>query len=161
MKQSVTFLAISLFGLWGCKDQKQPDIPVEPQIYNLSMNPNKMNVADPNALIKIQFEFRDGDQDIANDPNGTDSSIFIKDSRDTGLLDYTFVYPMPYIPNNLRPEGALEGFVTINLNNAYFSARDSLHFALGKDTLYWSIYLRDQSGHRSNTVETDPIYLTY
>lgn len=160
MKKLSILICILLLGVYSCK-KETTDYPNEPQIYYLSTNPNQIQVTNPNEYITIQFRFTDGDQDLADDPNESDSTIFIKDSRDTGMLDYTYTYPMPYIAKNLRPDGGLEGVVTLHLSNAYFSPRDSQHLALGKDTMVWFIHIMDNAGQKSNTIQSDTIYLNY
>lgn len=160
MKNFLLILFILFFGLASC-NKNESEYPKEPQIYYLNTNPDKIRVSDPNQFISIQFRFTDGDQDIANNPDETDSTIFLRDSRDTSTLLYTYVYPMPYISPDLRPNGGLEGMVTLHLSNAYFSPRDSLHLALGKDTMVWLIYIKDNAGNKSNTIKSDTIYLNY
>lgn len=160
MKKIAGILSTLLvFGI-SCKRDKT-DYPIPPQIYNQSTNPHKIKVTDPTSSIKIKFSFKDGNQNIANNPNETDSTIFIKDSRDTSAEDFSYVYPMPFIPKNLRPKNGIQGTVTLNLSNAYFSPKDSLHFALGKDTMYWSIYIMDNDSNISNTIKSDTIYIDY
>lgn len=160
MKKLILIVCILFAALSSCKKETQ-EYPKEPQIYYLNMNPDKIRVSDPNQFIDIQFRFTDGDQNIATNPDETDSTIFLKDSRDTTMAPYTYAYPMPYIPQDLRPDGGLEGMVTLHLSNAYFSPRDSLHLALGKDTMIWFIYIKDNAGNISNTIQTDTVYLNY
>lgn len=161
MKKRLLLLPLLLLIGWTACKEKVADYPIEPQIYYLNMSTDHIKVSDQSQFVDIHFRFTDGDQDIARNQEGTDSVIFLKDSRDTDTVAYTYVYPMPYIPGELRPKGGLEGHVTLHLTNAYFSPRDSLHLALGKDTMVWFLYIEDEAGHKSNTIKTDTIYLDY
>jgi hypothetical protein len=103
------------------------------------------------------LKFTDGDGDIGRDPKQEMQSLYITDSRDSTKV---YPYPFPFIDDNMRPsDGGLEGFITIKLGRQYFNVTDSLHIALGKDTLHWDIYIKDEAGHKSNVVSTDPIYI--
>ena len=160
MKKTV-FLAFCLL-IWGTSCKKETaKYPNTPQIYYQSINTHQVQVTDPNTMVSVRFKFTDGDQNIADNPEETDSTIFLLDSRDISGNDYTYAYPMPYIPKAQRPNGGLEGVVTLNLNNGYFSPKDSLHLALGKDTMFWLIYIQDNDGNKSNIIKTDTIYLNY
>lgn len=160
MKKLLLLLFLSALTTVSCK-KNAIVYPDTPQIYDQTTQPDHIKVSDPNAFVSIQFRFIDGDHNIADDPNETDSTIFIKDSRDTSSKPYTYTYPMPYIPPEMRPAGGLQGSITLHLSNAYFSPRDSTHLALGKDTMFWSIYVKDDNGNISNTIHSDTIYISY
>lgn len=160
MKKTAFFALCLLIWTASCK-QKVAEYPNKPQIYYQSINTHQVRVSDPNTMVSIHFKFTDGNQNIANDPAEQDSTIFLLDSRDVSGNDYTYAYPMPYIPKDQRPDGGLEGTITLNLNNGYFSPKDSLHLALGKDTMFWMIYIKDNDGNKSNIIKTDTIYLNY
>jgi hypothetical protein len=155
------FLLLSLIALFASCVKKPGSYPPEPQIYYLSTRPNLVNFKDTSSGVKIELKFTDGDGDIGRDPKQETQSIYLRDSRDTSTsVDYTFQYPFPFIDENMRPkDGGLEGFITVSLGRQYFSVSDSLHLALGKDTMHWDIYIKDEAGHKSNVISTDPIYI--
>ncbi|WP_118975532.1 hypothetical protein [Taibaiella koreensis] len=160
MKRQI-FLLLSL-ALFLASCTKQPkDYPPEPQIYYLSLRPQQVNLNDT-AGVLIELKFTDGDGDIGTDRSGETKNIFLKDSRDTSSSPFTLRQPFPYIEDYMRPtKGGLEGFLSINMGRQFFSVTDSLHLALRKDTLYFNIYVEDDAGHKSNVVQTDPIYLEF
>lgn len=159
------FLLLSLIALFASCVKKPGSYPPEPQIYYQSTRPNIVNVEDTSVSVKIELKFTDGDGDIGRDQKQEVQSVFIRDSRDTNTsIDYTFPQPFPYIGDEMRPkDGGLEGFITLSLSKAFFLAiqPDSLHLALGKDTMHWDIYIKDEAGHKSNVVSTDPIYIEF
>lgn len=161
MKRQIFLLSGLILLLASC--QKEPgSYPPEPQIYYQKVIPNVMNLGDTISKIGITIGFNDGDGDIGTDPQEEKKSIFIKDSRDTTSLDYSYRYAFPYIEDYMRPKkGGLEGVITISLGKEYFLITDSLNLALRKDTLQFDIYVEDDAGHRSNTITTDPIYIEF
>jgi hypothetical protein len=155
------FLLLSLLALFASCVKKPGSYPPEPQIYYQTMTPNVVNLKDTAAGVLIELKFTDGDGDIGRDQSQAVQSVFLRDSRDTSTsVDYTFTHPFPFIGDDMRPEdGGLEGFITLKLGKGYFNISDSLHAALGKDTLHWDIYIKDEAGHKSNVVSTGPIYI--
>jgi hypothetical protein len=126
------------------------------------MTPKRVDLNDTAAKVLIELKFTDGDGDIGRDESMSKRNIFIKDSRDTSSQSYTYQYPFPYIPPYMRPTGGgLEGFIAINLGKQYFSITDSLHLALRKDTLQYTIYVEDEAQRRSNLVYTDSLYISF
>ena len=161
MKRQI-FLLLGLLLLMVSCTKEPKDYPPEPQIYYQTMTPNVIDLNDTIAKIIIELKFTDGDGDIGRDESTTQRNIFLKDSRDTSKQTYTYQYPFPYIPPYMRPsKGGLEGFIAINLGKQYFSITDSLHLALRKDTLQFTIYVEDEAKHRSNLVTTDSIYIQF
>lgn len=162
MKRQI-FLLLGLLVLLISSCTKEPkDYPPEPQIYYQTMTPKQVDLNDTNTKVIIELKFTDGDGNIGNSEGMTEQSIFLKDSRDTSSQTYTYQYPFPYIPPYMRPSnGGLEGFIAINLGKQYFSITDSLHLALRKDTLYYTIYVEDEAKNRSNLITTDTVYIQF
>lgn len=157
----VSALLIPGIILWAsCKD-KGATFPDEPQLTHVSTTPNKIHIFDSTSETYILVRFTDGDGDIGTDPDEETRSIFIKDSRDTLPGDSTFSYPFPYIKPNIRPDGGLEGTFSLRLDRAYYNPWDSLHLALGADTMIWSIFVIDDAGNKSNTITSDTIFIDY
>lgn len=157
-KPMLCFLVFILAGI-SCR-KKVNEFPPEPEITYISTLPHEIHLLDTAALIQIKFHFTDGDGDIGLDPLEEKLGIFLKDSRDTTIRDSTIGYPFPYIEPSMRPKGGLEGTVTVNLTRQFFPL-DSLHTALGGDTLTWFLYVRDTSGNKSNMIQSDTIYIKY
>jgi len=161
MKRILVLSIIALLAITACDKKPSDYFPVEPQIYYKSIN---KNIIDPTALedtLKISLEFTDGDGDLGTDAQEQTLSIFLKDSRDTSASS-VIKYPFPYIPPYMRPKnGSLQGSININLGSENFSIKDSLHLALRADTLFFRIYVMDNAGHVSDTVNTDTIYLKF
>src|SRR5690606_24962236 len=97
-----------------------------------------------------------------DDPAEQRMGIFIRDSRDTSEADFTFAFPFPYIPDDLRPDDrSLDAALTLKLGRQYFPPRDSLHAALKHDTMTWFFYIMDADSNKSNIVQSDTIYVDY
>lgn len=152
----LSFCALLLFA--SC--EKQPDqFPDEPQIYYKNTTPRTINILDTAGAVKIGFEFTDGDGDIGRDQTESEYAIFVYNPSDTTRERDTLPFPFPYIADNLRPsKGGLSGDVTLNMTRAFFSL-DSLHVALGGDTVIFNIFIKDQKGHVSNIITTDSIFV--
>jgi len=163
---TMKFNIILLLSMMACMASclKQPgSYPPEPQIYHLSTRPNTINLNDTINAVQVELKFNDGDGDIGTDPQAGIQNIFIRSSKDTSTSqDYTYALNFPYVQDYMRPKnGSLSGFFTLNLTKQFFSITDSLHLALRKDTITWSIYVVDDAGHKSNVVTTDPIYIEF
>ncbi len=160
MIQKYTIFVLLTILFTACVKEEVNVFPDEPAIQYLNMAPTRLNLLDTTALIEMQFSFQDGDGDIGKDPAEEQMNIFLKDSRDTTSELFTYAYPFPYIPESKRPKGGLEGTVTMKLGREYFPPKDSLHIALGKDTLVLHIFIEDDAGNISNTITTDTIYVS-
>ncbi|HLS70213.1 MAG TPA: hypothetical protein VK027_00985 [Chitinophagaceae bacterium] len=158
VKKYIILLLLAII-LYSCDKKDAVNVPNEPMIELISMQPNTINVLDSTSLIKLVFYFEDGDGDLGRDATEEQMQIFVKDSRDTSAAFFTYSYPFPYIPESQRPKGALHGTVTLNFGREYFPPQDSLHIALGKDTLYFEVYIVDEAENKSNTIVTDSIFV--
>jgi hypothetical protein len=159
MKKLLLFFPVFVLAGISCK-KKGNEFPPEPAITYISTLPHEIHIFDTTALIQIKFHFTDGDGDLGLDPSELKLGIFLKDSRDTTTRDSTVGYPFPYIAPSMRQKGGLQGTVSVNLTREFFPI-DSLHVALGGDTLSWFIYVQDTSGHKSNVIQSDTIYIKY
>ena len=120
-----------------------PDYSPIPEITFDSISAN--NIKAQQDSITFWIDFTDGDGDLGSDelPN-----LFFLDSR-TG---YTDSFKIP----SLTPQGNVKA---ITGTIAY--ARSSFNCIPGKafDTLYYTIYIEDRAGNKSNLVVTPQIYL--
>lgn len=154
----ITLLAI-LFT--ACQKEEPKEVSETPKIFYTSLEPNKVHLLDSTALVVLTFAFTDGDGDLGWDPAEETINIYVKDSRDTSSLDYTYEYPFPYIPESLRPKnGVLFGETSLNFGREFFFPQDSLHAAIGKDTMHFQVYIKDTTGNKSNVIETENIYIS-
>lgn len=160
MKKTLLFGLALMLLTFSCKKEEE-SFPPEPQIYYESTLPNTINVFDTNANTVIRFGFVDGDGDIGTDPKGETMSIYLRDSRDTSMEESTYQYPFPFIPDAIRDKKSIGGSLALNLGNQYYRIWDSLHLALQKDTMVWSIYIMDDAGNKSNIIHSDTIYIQY
>lgn len=158
MKNMSLLGLLGFFLVFSCtKDPKA--YPPEPQIYYQSVKPAVIDLSAENQSVDIIFSFTDGDGDIAQDQTETEPAIYVRRQRDTLAAPYAF--PMPFIPENVRPEkGGVEGRVVINLGKEFFSI-DSLHSVWGGDTVAFDIYIKDLTGNRSNVITTDSVIVTF
>ena len=152
----LTFCALLLFA--AC--EKQPDqFPIVPQIYYKYTTPRTIRILDTASLIKIGFEFTDGDGDIGRDENEVQLAIFVYNKLDTTKERDTLPFPFPFIAKSMRPtKGGLNGDVILNMPGQFFSL-DSLHVALGGDTVIYNIFVKDDAGNRSNIITSDTIFV--
>lgn len=150
----LTFCALLLFA--AC--EKQPDqYPDEPQIYYKNTTPRTISIQDTAALVKIGFEFTDGDGNIGWDE--ARAAIFVYNLRDTTKERDTLPFPFPLIEDGMRPrKGGLTGDVTLNMGRQFFSL-DSTHVSLGGDTVIFNIFIKDEAGNMSNIITTDSIFV--
>lgn len=160
-KYAIFILLATISLLVACERKPINEFPEEPFIEYQHMTHNEINALDSTANIALYFLFQDGDGDIGRDSEELVPAIFVKDSRDTSSNNFTYEYPFPYIPEAERPQGGLEGSVTLNFGREYFAPRDSLHIALRKDTLVYFIYIKDEAGNESNLIMSDTIYVSF
>lgn len=161
MKEKIVLLLGLIVFMASCT--KEPDdYPPEPQIYYQGTIPNRINLTQSDAKVRIELKFHDGDGDLGHTENA--KSVFLKSSKDTTSAPFTYEYPFPYIPDHMRPkQGGLEGFIDINLGVQFFTIPpwDTAHLNARKDTLQYTIYIMDETGHKSNLVTSDTIYVEF
>jgi len=152
----LTLSALWVIGLFSCRKDSEKSFSDTPQITYKGISNSRINFFDTGVACNITLEFTDGDGNIGRKE---DSVITIQDFRSDTLYK-SYQYPFPIIGSEFRDHKWLEGTVRITLNTVFFTPRlDSLHLAEKKDTLYFKIYLKDEAGNRSNTVQTATIYM--
>ncbi len=158
MKSRIILSLCALLLFASC--EKQPDqYPDEPQIYYKYTTPRTISIEDTAGLIKIGFEFTDGDGNIAIDETEMEMAIFAYNRLDTSAKRDTLPFPFPYIADGLRPrKGGLAGDVILNMGRQFFPL-DSLHSVLGGDTVVFDIFIKDLAGNASNILTTDTIFV--
>lgn len=160
IRQIFLFLLILVLG--DCK--QRPTFPASPEISYLEMK--KMKVIGSSGYkdsVVISLYFKDGDGDLGNYTstnyfcdvfaklNGDFAKVIIQDS----------VLPITYLDKNgtfpsLNPDGR-QGPIEGSLN---YGASLDLRFYI-KDsssyTLKFKVYVKDNAGHSSNTIETPEV----
>lgn len=110
----------------------------------------------------ITFSFTDGDGDLGS-VNG-EPNIFIFDGRDTFEKP---AYQIPYIDQEGAGNG-ISGEIRIRLlstcciyprSTGIPPCDTSKNAPQNLDTVFYWIYIRDQAGHNSDTIQTAPITL--
>ncbi|WP_116124944.1 hypothetical protein [Lewinella sp. IMCC34183] len=136
-----------------------PDYPDEPVIQYESISKNTLYqfTNGPADSVVIQFSFTDGDGDISVQDS---SDIFYVDSR------FPEVPPTPLSLPTVPSEGTGNGisgdvfFTLINTNQICCKFNDRFCIAdpaYPVDTFSLFIYMVDQAGHISNTIQTEQI----
>ena len=140
---------------------KPPTYPDEPQIEYRGTN--KASVLQGNPQLPIDtllvfFSFTDGDGDISFPSDSLD--IFLTDSR----TDLTTNLRFPVIPAEGTGNG-ISGEVTLRLINRDYLCCINNNFicridpAFPRDTVSFTVQIRDRAGNLSNKIQTETIEL--
>lgn len=139
----IVFLGIIAF--YCCK--KAPSYPATPSLTWLNATPNPVKIGTDS--LKLKFLFTDGDGDLGL----ADTSIFITDIRPNNTnTPFTYTFNLPNIPSKGSYK-QITGNISVNMfsNNSCRPGHDT------RDTVSYSIYVKDKAGNRSNTITTPPI----
>ena len=143
-----------------------PNYPKEPVIEFKSISKTQM-FQDIDALpadsIVLTFTYTDGDGDIGSMGADSSSSLFFIDQRDNKTL--VPAYRLPFI----EPQGTgngISGEISVRLGQTccIFIGPGGIpqtceDVPTAKDTVIYSVYIRDRAGHESNRILTPPITL--
>ncbi len=143
---------------------KPPDYPNEPVIAFKSQTKNLLRqtgLGTPDSVL-ITFSFTDGDGDLGSENNEL-PDIFITDSRDSVTKP---PYSIPFIGSQGTGNG-ISGEVSIALPTTcciYFPPGSEfpltcLDVPIAFDTLFYTIYIKDRAGNKSNVIQTEVISL--
>jgi hypothetical protein len=138
-----------------------PDYPVEPYLEFIGVSKDTLKRG---AMFEdstfVTFSFTDGDGDIGH-PDTLD--LFVKDTR-LGIIDNQYIIPeVPKLGNG----NGIKGEITIRLfttccifptNLGLDPCKDETP-SFPYDKVVYEIFLVDQAGHKSNTIQTTPIYI--
>lgn len=146
MKQ-IIFIVVLVIGFSSCN--KLTKLSNIPKIKFNGFNANLIE-AGSNQTLSIFIGFEDGDGNIGfGTPN-----LFLRDSRDTIFVPFT----IPTIGSQYNPKDGLKGVFEILYPAAFLLTRsDSIH--LDTDTLHWDIYMIDEAGNHSDTVQSSDLVL--
>jgi len=156
-------IAVLVFSIFSCR--KIEKLPPEPTVEfrSFSVFDTVDILGNPARAGKLTFYFEDGDGDLGlPDPDTTgtmaSSNLFLQLFRQTGgefvLVPITDpLYPSEYrIPFMETPGQNKIMRGTIDVTLIYFFYNDT-------DTLYYDFWIRDRSGHDSNTATTCVVIL--
>ncbi|GIV31058.1 MAG: hypothetical protein KatS3mg029_0409 [Saprospiraceae bacterium] len=137
-----------------------PDYPVEPHIEFLSVSKDTLKRGIFTDTTFVRISFTDGDGDIGHDDT---LDLFLIDTRDGSL---TNKFTIPEVPK-LGANNGIKGEITIQVPSSCCLFDPDLlldpcndeHPSLPYDRIVYEIFLIDRAGHRSNVVQTTPIYI--
>ena len=143
----IIIILLTLVITYSCnKETKYSNIP---KIKFLSLSHSVVKAGSDTDIV-IRFDFEDGDGNIGF---GT-KNLILSDSR----YNDTIPYEIPVIEERYSPENGLKGIIQVSYSAAFlFTRTDSVH--LESDTLRWNIYMKDQAGNVSNTIQTSDLIL--
>ena len=142
---------------------KPPDYPIEPKITfkTLSKNTMKQGQSPNDDFLFLTIDFTDGDGDIGNSAGDTLTkyNIEIIDTRDSSLIPYKApIVPLIGANNGISGEIEIKLFTTCCYYADGFRPCEP-HPVIPADTLTYKVAIFDRAGHKSNVIETPPIYL--
>lgn len=138
-----------------------PDYPIEPIIEYVGMSKDTLKrgaMQEDTTFITISFT--DGDGDIGNKDT---LDLFVTDVR-TGVLENQFRVPL--VPD-LGASNGIKGEITFRLFTTCCIFPPELgldpcngeHPSFRYDKVIYEVYIRDRAGHKSNVIETNPVYI--
>lgn len=115
---------------------------------------------DSTSFLLVNFEFTDGDGDIARrDPN-IDTSIVTLVYRVNDTTNPRYVFPMPVVSEDVyQKNGGIKGTMHLNMPNYYFYPRVDTAHREGLDTMILGVFIQDYAGNSSDTINVGPIYI--
>lgn len=153
MKSQLFLIPVVILMIALSCNKSQLGFPKEPVITLKNFYPDSIQAGSVTDSFIFNFDFTDGDADIATGNLAGDFELFIKDSRDTEFLYKDF---LPAIDEDVRdPKLGLQGTVTKKLQGIFFNIRDTFE----RDSLSFDFYLKDAAGNKSNVITTKQVYL--
>lgn len=121
-----------------------------PKITYKSMQPKIIQAGSSSGGTLISFIIEDGDGDIGFNTK----NLYLKDSRDSTQV----IMKIPEIPSEYGPNNGIKGTITVSYLSAWLLLRsDTAH--INSDTLHWDIFIKDEAGNVSNTIQTEDLIL--
>lgn len=119
---------------------KKDHFPSTPDLQFESINPNVAE-AGKDTLISIVCSFKDKEGDIGG-------FVYFRQSN---FPDFDSTYSLPSLPQQPNMQGNI--ILQLHSNDIIFP------FSSGTDTVTYFLYIKDQAGHTSDTVETSKVVL--
>ncbi|HAR20177.1 MAG TPA: hypothetical protein DCR46_05905 [Cytophagales bacterium] len=165
---------ILLLAIFLCACKKRPNFPKTPEITFLSVNKQTITsygvgIISKRDSVTISLYFKDGDGDLGSDDSNAGLNLFCKVLRkiENGYsqipvydTNKNFLY---YIDKNgrfpsLNPDGR-QGPIEGTLNYGPTLDFRSVIKDTNRYTLKFQIYMKDNNGNTSNTVETNDVLI--
>ena len=135
---------------FSCKQKSA--YPPEPKLTYNSLQPKILKAGSSNGYTLVSLGIVDGDGDIGFNTD----NLYFHDSRDS--TNQWIKMRIPEIPGDYSPGAGIKGSIEVIYLAAWLLLRpDTAH--LHSDTLHWSIFMKDEAGHISDTVETEDLIL--
>ncbi len=159
-RKVMTLLGVGILVFLAHSCVNPPDFPSEPEIEFISITPSvyfQKIAGNPDDTIAIKFSFKDGEGDIGFD-NNDPKDIFVYDNRD----DFRRLFSFPVIPDEGSGNG-IKGEATILIVDQVCciypdgSTPCLRNSRFPRDTISFSIEVRDREGNMSNRITTDVI----
>ena len=160
--QTAKFLPLGLLA-FALACASPPDYPMEPFIKDMQLSKDTLQRATKGNVFLdstfVSFSFTDGDGDIGDQDS---INLFLKDLRDNVVLKNR----IPFVPE-LGASNGIKGQITVKVYTTCcifppqlgldpcFDTDPSFPF----DEVVYEIYITDRAGHKSNVLQTAPIYI--
>lgn len=138
---------ISLINMGGCITPPEYDIVPEITFQTI----DKTNAKAGEDSLIVSFTFTDGDGDLGVSDTQSTINAWLIDNR----TNFPYTYQIPFIPQK-GTSNAISGTIHITVSPLTISCRPDHPI---RDTLSYSIYIRDRAEHKSNVITTPDIYL--
>ena len=126
----------------GCTE-KEDNIDRVPQIAFVEMNPETATQFEDSIIIRVSYTDNDGD---LGHENPDSLSVFVLDNRLTTADRY---YLSPLTPNG--EELKIKGVFRIKIANTFLIGNG------GEEQTYYTIWLKDRAGNKSNSILTSTL----
>ena len=141
---SIPLLMLTVLTGLACeKVVDEPVFDLQPSIELLEVSSD--TIIEFQQSIDLLIRYEDGDGDIGH-PDADQNSLFVKDAR---LEREDAYYVAPIAP--VGSEVSITGTLRLQLDNTFLLGNADV------ETTVFSLYLVDQAGNQSNTIETPPI----
>ena len=133
-----------------------PDYPIEPQILYKALSKTTMRQGQLGTedSLYMYLTFTDGDGDLGDKDS---LNVFLTDKRNNQTADR---FRIPYVPVEGAKNG-ISGELRILLFTTCCNVLPPCEPSKTKpiDTLIYDVYIKDRAGHKSNVIQTAPIFL--
>ena len=122
---------------------KNKNFPSTPRLTFKSISPQSLSNNSNDSTLTIVCSFKDAEGDITG-------PVYFMQSNNTDI-GYDSLYSLPGLPARKNMEGDI--ILQLGSNDIYFPGGSSV------DTVTFSLYIKDEAGHTSDTVKTSKVVL--
>ncbi len=141
MKRFGALAVIGVLAALSCG--KNGNFPSTPYLGFTSISPDHLVNGDTANVITIVCEFRDAEGDLSG-------PVFFQQSNNP--VGFDSLYVLPNLPDQKNMKGNL--ILQLHNNDIFYPP------STGTDTVTFSMYIKDDAGHISDTIQTSKIALT-